>query len=1148
METRFIHLSIHSEYSLVDGLISIKPLIQKAVENNYPAVALTDRSNLFAAVKFYKMAIAEGIKPIIGCHIYLENEENESNPFSLTLLCQNNQGYKNLTEIVSKSYLEGQKQGRAIVKRKWIEANNDGLIVISGGVDSDIARALLANEKTKAHELIQFWQYFFKGRYYLELQRIGHRDEKAYLPHIIECANHYALPVVATNAVCFLNQDDFEAHEARVCINRGLMLADPRRSKDYTLQQYFCSQQEMVTLFHDIPAALQNSVEIAKRCNVTLELGKYYLPDFPIPEGMTLDQYFSKAAHEGLAERLDILFADKELTKENKKRYEDRLREELNVISSMGFAGYFLIVADFILWAKKQNIPVGPGRGSGAGSLVAYALKITDLDPLLYDLLFERFLNPERVSLPDFDVDFCMEGRDKVIDYVASKYGRNSVSQIITYGTMAAKAVIRDVGRVLNHPYGFVDKIAKLIPFEIGITLDKALALEANLLERYNQEPEVTELIDLAKKLEGITRNVGKHAGGVVIAPSKLTHFCPLYCEENGSNLVTQFDKDDVETIGLVKFDFLGLRTLTIIHWAVQNINEKQTQPMDIALIPLDDEKTFDLLKACKTTAVFQLESRGMKDLIKRLQPDCFEDIVALVALFRPGPLQSGMVDDFIDRKHGRAKVEYPHKDLEPILRPTYGVILYQEQVMQIAQVLAGYTLGGADLLRRAMGKKKAEEMAEQRAIFTQGAIERGVEKETATYIFDLMEKFAGYGFNKSHSAAYALVAYQTAWLKAHYPSEFMAAVLSSDLDNTDKIVIFYEDCKNLGLTVRPPNINEGFYKFTVNESGEIRYGLGAIKGAGEAAINNIVEERQKISRFSDIFQFCRTIDLKKANKRLFEALINSGALDCFTVHRASLRATLPMAVRYAEQEIENHCSGQMDLFSIMEQGAPPALTYVDCPKWDDRQILEGEKEALGFYLSGHPIDVYEKELRQITTTTIAKLNPTYDQAVIVAGSITSIRLINTKRGDRMAFVSLDDRTGKIDVAVFSDVINENRHLLAKDQIIIVEGEVSVDDYSGGFRMGCKKLVGIEKAREMYAKNILLSIYHHIIEDDFFQQLEETLTAFRDGSCPVCVHYHNEEASAKLLFSNDWRVTPSESLLEKLRLLCGKTNVSVEYY
>ncbi len=1137
----FVHLHLHTEYSLVDGLCRIKPLMAAVAEAGMPAVALTDQSNLFALVKFYRAAIAAGIKPIVGVDLWQRDPEAPDRPHRLLLLAQHADGYRNLTELVSRAYVEGQHLDRPMIERHWLDGMSDGLLCLLGK-ESDVGRALLAGDSDGARALAEDWMSRFPDRLYLELTRAGRPGDEDHLHAAVDLAARLDLPVVASNDVRFIKREDYEAHETRVCIHQGRTLDDPRRPRDYSEEQYLKTPQEMAALFADLPEALENTVEIARRCNLELTLGKPVLPDFPLPEGMSEAEYFAQQAREGLERRLDQLFdRDAPDFAERRRPYDERLQTELDVIIQMGFPGYFLIVADFIRWAKENGIPVGPGRGSGAGSLVAYALTITDLDPLAYDLLFERFLNPERVSMPDFDVDFCMEGRDRVIDYVARHYGREKVSQIITYGTMAAKAVVRDVGRVLGHPYGFVDQIAKLIPFELGMTLDKALEQEEALRERYENEEDVRTLVDLAKKLEGITRNAGKHAGGVVIAPSKLTDFTPLYCEPGGENLVTQFDKDDVEAVGLVKFDFLGLRTLTIIDWAIKNVAAQTGERIDIARIPLDDEATFRLLKNCETTAVFQLESRGMKDLIKRLQPDCFEDIVALVALFRPGPLQSGMVDDFINRKHGRAKVEYPHPALEPILKPTYGVILYQEQVMQIAQVLAGYTLGGADLLRRAMGKKKPEEMAKQREIFMKGATERGVDPQVAGHIFDLMEKFAGYGFNKSHSAAYALVSYQTAWLKAHYPGAFMAAVMSSDMDNTDKVVTFIDEARRMGLAILPPDINASDYRFTVQDEKTLRYGLGAIKGVGESAIDAILAARAD-GPFQDLFDFCRRVDLKRVNRRVLETLIRAGALDRLGPNRATLMDNLTEALQLAEQAHRDAAVGQDDLFGL----APPADTggtYRESPEWDDNTRLEGEKETLGLYLTGHPIEQYEGELAHMVSARIKDLRPQRDQTVVVAGLAVGLRTMRTRRGDRMAFLTLDDRTGRIELAVFSELYDSHRHLIQKDRLLVVEGEVSVDEYSGGYKMSATALYDIAGARERFARGLLLRVDADQAANGLVGRLKEILAPYSEGRCPVYIDYRHPAARARLRLGPHWRVTPQDELLHRLGGLAGADGV-----
>ncbi len=1167
MSVPFVHLHLHTEYSLVDGIVRIKPLASAVKAAGMSAVAITDHCNMFGLVKFYRAAIAAGVKPIIGTDILVVNPGSKSAPTRLVLLCQNKVGYGNLTRLVSRAYLEGQHNGVALIDKAWFIGATEGLIALSAATVGDVGQALLVDNYAVAQSLANEWSALFPNRFYLELTRTGRPSEEKYVQQALRLAHDLTLPVVATNDVRFLQASEFEAHEARVCINSGHTLDDPSRPKLYSEKQYLRSPEEMVALFADIPEAITNTVEIAKRCSLPLTLGKNYLPTFPVPEGMTLDAFFRQEAERGLEKRLaKLVVSDANDFAEKQTTYAQRLDLELKVITSMGFEGYFLIVADFIRWAKQNAIPVGPGRGSGAGSLVAYVLDITDLDPMDFDLLFERFLNPERVSMPDFDIDFCMEGRDRVIEYVAEKYGRDSVAQIITYGSMAAKAVVRDVGRVLAHPYGFVDKIAKLIPFELGMTLEKALKQDEALLTRYNDEEEVKTLIDLGLQLEGIARNAGKHAGGVVIAPSKLTDFTPLYCEEDGNNLVTQFDKDDVEAVGLVKFDFLGLRTLTIIDWALQALNahrKSQGQtPIEILSIPLNDQKVFKLLQACNTTAIFQLESRGMKDLIKRLRPDAFEEIIALVALFRPGPLQSGMVDDFIDRKHGRSKVEYLHEDLTAILKPTYGVILYQEQVMQIAQVLAGYTLGAADMLRRAMGKKKAEEMAEQREIFVTGSKARGVPEEKSNQIFDLMEKFAGYGFNKSHSATYALLSYQTAWLKAHYPAEFMAAVLSSDMDNTDKVVNFILDCEQNGLSIQPPHVNKSYYKFTVSYQPtpdtpasaqqtspmHIVYGLGALKGVGEAAIESIIEARTE-GPFIDLFEFCQRVDTRKVNRRVIEALIKAGAMDDFGAHRASLLASIDSAFRFADQHRKNAEFGQQDLFGMADTSSESTkVDYLSVPKWRDEVRLQAEKETLGFYLSGHPIQQYEKELRQFITNDIASLRPTErHKTLMVAGYVVSVRTLMTKRNTRMAIVKLEDRKDSIEVAVFSEVFEEARPLLVKDQLLIIDGEVSTDEYSGGLRMSAKRILDLSMARCEYAKYIHIDTPKHLALVSTLPGLQTALTQFQHGQCRVLIHYQNNEGKARLLLGDDWRVTPKNELILALRQLYGSDAVVVAY-
>ncbi len=1160
MPAQFVHLHLHTDYSLIDGLVRIKPLIKAVVDAGMPAIAVTDQHNLFAAVKVYTAAQQAGVKPIIAADLRVRDPANSKINSRFVLLCQNQQGYLNLSRLLSKAYIEGQHFGVPMLDLDWLEGQTDGLICLSGGREGILGKALLNNQKKEAENSVKHWTRLFPDRFYLELIRTGRDDEERYIQAALDLAVHHDLPVVATNDVRFIEQSHFEAHEAKVCISEGRLLDDPRRPRNYSDQQYLRTPEEMVQLFSDIPEAIENTIEIAKRCNAELTLGEHYLPDFPVPKGMTIEEFFSQESYKGLAERLPVLFPDPAILEQKRREYEERLQIELDVINEMGFPGYFLIVADFIKWSKNNEVPVGPGRGSGAGSLVAYALKITDIDPLQYDLLFERFLNPERVSLPDFDIDFCMEGRDRVIEYVSQHYGRDHVSQIITYGTMAAKAVLRDVGRVLGYPYGLVDGLAKLVPFELKMTLTKALEQEPLLQERYNKEEDVKTLIDLALQLEGLTRNVGKHAGGVVIAPKALTEYTPIYCEQNGASLVSQYDKDDVESVGLVKFDFLGLKTLTVIDWAVKNVKAmlptEEAEKIDIVNLPLDDKATYDLLKRAETTAVFQLESRGMKELIKRLQPDTFEDIIALVALFRPGPLQSGMVDDFVNRKHGRAKVDYPHPALEPVLKPTYGVIVYQEQVMQIAQVLSGYSLGGADMLRRAMGKKKAEEMAKQRALFLEGADNNGVDQKLAGSIFDLMEKFAEYGFNKSHSAAYALVAYQTAWLKAHYPAAFMAAVLSADMDNTDKIVALIDDCRDLGLTVLPPDVNSSKIQFTAADKQSIRYGLGAIKGVGEAALAGIVAEREQGKTFTSLYDFCQRVDMKKINRRVMTSLVKAGAMDSLGGHRASLDASLAKALLIAEQHRDNSDSGQNDMFGLIavDHSDEANEPLIEIEPWTEEQILSAEKETLGLYLSGHPIDRYSNELAQFIPKKISELDAPEskgykrnEKSVITAGLIVAIRTMKGKKGGRMAFITLDDQTARLEVRVFADVYEQYQDRLQPDKLVVIQGKIGQDNFTGGLAATAEAVYDITRAREMCGKALLISLDNKAELADVATPIKSVIDSFRDGLTVIELEYSNKAARTLLRLGDDWKVTPTDSLMVDLLKLPVVNAVRMKY-
>jgi DNA polymerase III subunit alpha len=1135
--SQFVHLRVHTEYSLVDSILRVPELMSAVAAAGMPAVALTDQSNLFAMVKFYKQALVSGVKPLIGVDAWIREGGERVLPSKIVLLCQNLTGYRHLTQLVTRSYLEGQRRGVPMFERTWLTRQSlTGLIVLSGGPDGDIGRACAKQRDDEANRCLDAWLDLCGDRFYLEAQRTGRGGEESCAQSLLGLARSRGVAAVATNDVRFLLRSEFEAHEARVCIHDGALLAEPSRTRRYSEEQYLKSAAEMALLFADAPELLANTVEVAKRCSLEITLGASMLPAYPLPTGKSEADYLREESVRGLEER-SRASAD----------YQRRLDMELGVICSMGFAGYFLIVADFIRWARTNGVPVGPGRGSGAGSLVAYALRITDLDPIEHDLLFERFLNPERVSMPDFDVDFCMQGRDRVIEYVAAKYGRDRVSQIITYGSLAAKAVVRDVGRVLGHNYGYVDRIAKLIPFEIGITLDKALEQEEELSRLYSGDAEVRELIDLARSLEGLARNAGTHAGGVVIAPSVLTDFTPLYMEDGGTTPVTQFDKDDVEAAGLVKFDFLGLRTLTIIDWAVRDINAARAltgePPIDISVLPMDDTLTFQLLKNCRTTAVFQLESRGMKDLIRRLQPDRFGDIVALVALFRPGPLQSGMVEDFIARKHDTsgARIDYLHPDLKPALEATYGVILYQEQVMQIAQTLAGYTLGGADLLRRAMGKKKPEEMAKQRSVFISGAVARGVREAQATHIFDLMEKFAGYGFNKSHSAAYAMLSYQTAWLKAHYPAAFMAAVLSSDMDRTDKVVTLIDECGRMDLSVLPPDVNESVYAFKVSGPSHIRFGLGAIKGVGFAAVEAIVDERSARGPYTSLADLCRRIDLTRINRRVLEALVRSGSLDRIGANRATLSAELDRSMHLGEQNSWAVTTGQVDLFGLS------AAEDSVLPEWTDAQRLTGERETLGLFLSGHPITPYEPDLKVLVSARLADIGGPKPapaeggrswgaaKPVTVAGLVLEIR----RRTNRVTLI-LDDRTGRIEVSLYEEIYQQYRDIIVKDAILVIDGALRFDDFIENWRVQAKTLIDIDRARERHARRLWLRWPEGLDGPQGMNRFEELLTPYLRGSCAVSIAVKRTDYSGGLNLGTAWSVRPTRELLDKLTAMVGR--------
>jgi len=1158
----FVHLSLHTEFSLVDSTVRIKPLARQTAAT-MPAVAVTDRANLFALVKFYRAALDSGIKPLVGVDLRVRAVKQDEPATRLLLLVQNDAGYLNLTRLVSRSFQEGQGDGEPTVEREWVLEAHEGLIALSGGMHGDVGLALARGKPDEARALASLWQSAFGDRYYLELTRCGRPQEEACLRGACAIAADAGIPVVATNDVRFLVEADFSAHEARLCIAGGKVLADPKRPQDVTPQQYLKSPAEMALLFADIPVALDNACEIARRCNVTLSLGTPVLPDFPIPAGLTETEYFYRLAREGLEERLGQLFdtTASDFT-DIRQPYDARLQRELDVIAGMGFPGYFLIVSDFIRWSRENGVPVGPGRGSGAGSLVAYVLRITDIDPLAYDLLFERFLNPERVSMPDFDIDFCMDGRDRVIAYVAEKYGHHRVSQIITYGTMAAKAVVRDVGRIMSHPFGFVDRVAKMVPFEVGMTLTRAMQESTELAEAYRDDEEVTALLDMALALEGLSRNCGKHAGGVVIAPTALTDFTPLYCEPDGSSLVTQFDKDDAEAVGLVKFDFLGLKTLTIIDNAVGEIEKYSGTTVDLMALPLDDAPTYELLQNARTTSVFQLESAGIKRLVERLKPDNFEDIIALVALYRPGPLQSGMVDDFIDRKHGRKPLAWPHEDyqlesLKPILEPTYGVILYQEQVMGIAQTMAGFSLGTADILRRAMGKKKPEEMAKQRQGFLDGCTTNGIDVSLAGNIFDLVEKFAGYGFNKSHSAAYALLSYQTAWLKCHHPAAFMASVLSADADLTDKVVMQIEDCHALGVTIESPDINRSELRFSVVDERTILYGLGAIKGVGEGALASMLAERNAHGPFANLDDLCRRVNPGNVNKRVLEALIRAGACDELGANRATLWHDLPIAMQGGDQYHRDRAAGQGDIFDFDDAAPLDSIRSVAQVDWSEHERLDAEHNTLGLYLSGHPVDAHRAELASFTHGDLEAIcakadatdaGPSWKQRgvpVVAAGIVLNLRQTNSQ-GGRMLLATIDDGRGRLVVTLRGETLEACEDRVRAKELLVVEGEVSVDDFNGGFRIRAREVHDLAGARVRFSRGIRLIVDGSTLSANEVPELIELLGSHR-GATPLTVEYSNAQAQARIRGGARRAVTPSNELVEALRQRFGETAVEVVY-
>ncbi|WP_244813870.1 DNA polymerase III subunit alpha [Caballeronia sp. Lep1P3] len=1168
-DPRFVHLRVHSEFSIADGIVRLDDVVKAAAEDGQGALALTDLANAFGLVRFYKEARGNGLKPIAGCDVWITNPADRDKPSRLLLLVRDKTGYLNLCELLSRAWLTNQYRGRAEVMVEWLEEGlAEGLLALSGAQTGDIGMALAAGNAASAERHAERWAKLFANAFYIELQRAGQPGEQAYILEAVALAAKLGLPVVATHPLQFMTPDDFTAHEARVCISEGDILANPRRPKRFSTEQYFRTQDEMCALFADIPSALANTVEIAKRCNLTLELGKPKLPLFPTPDGTSLDDYLVQLSKEGLEVRLAQLYPDEAERDAQRETYYARLEFECGTIIKMGFPGYFLIVADFIMWAKNNGVPVGPGRGSGAGSLVAYALGITDLDPLRYNLLFERFLNPERVSMPDFDIDFCQEGRDRVIQYVKGKYGADAVSQIATFGTMAAKAAVRDIGRVLDLGYMFTDGVAKLIPFKPGkhVTIADAMKEEPTLQERFDSEDEVHQLLELAQRVEGLTRNVGMHAGGVLIAPGKLTDFCPLYTQGEDGGVVSQYDKDDVEAVGLVKFDFLGLTTLTILDWAERYIRRLDPSKKDwsLAQVPLDDPASFQILKKANTVAVFQLESRGMQGMLKDAQPDRFEDIIALVALYRPGPMD--LIPSFCARKHGREIVEYPDPRVEPVLKETYGIMVYQEQVMQMAQIIGGYSLGGADLLRRAMGKKMPEEMAKHREIFAEGAAKNGLTRAKADETFDLMEKFAGYGFNKSHAAAYALLAYHTAWLKAHHPAEFMAANMSLAMDDTDKVKILFEDCIANGMTVLPPDINQSAYRFEPvaepdgKRSRTIRYGLGAVKGSGQNAIEEVLRARED-GAFTDLFDFCERIDRRIVNRRTVEALIRAGAFDSVHANRAQLLASVPMAMEAADQAAAN--AMQAGLFDMGD--APLAKhEYVDEPAWSDKKRLQEEKTALGFYLSGHLFDAYKGEVRRFVRQKIGELKEGRDK--LVAGVISTMRTQMTQRG-KMLIVNLDDGTGQCEVTVFNEQFEANKALFKEDELLVVQGQARNDAFTGGIRFTVDTAMDLERARSRYAQSVKVEMNGNADSLRLRRVLETYAAGAQAEPAPmpvkdngrqrqsapipnglnVSIVYRSEHAEGEVRLGDAWRVKPTDELITALRGEFAGSEIEIVY-
>ena len=1135
----FVHLRLHSEFSVVDGTCRIDETVKAAAADRQPALAVTDLSNLFGGIKFYKAARGAGVKPIIGTEINLQGLGADAAHLSrIVLLVQSHQGYLNLCELLARAWTQNVVRAQGVCKLAWLQELGQGLIALSGAQAGPVGQALVAGDPQRASELALTLAGVFPHRFYLELQRAGRNDDEPHVTAAVQLAARLHLPVVATHPVQFLGPDDYEAHEARVCIAEGEILGNQRRVRKFTREQYFKTTAQMEQLFADVPSAIANTAQIARRCNLTLELGKPRLPNFPTPNGMPIEAYFRFASHEGLKERMGHLYPNEAERAKEMPRYVERLEFEINTIVKMGFPGYFLIVGDFINWAKRNGCPVGPGRGSGAGSLVAYSLKITDLDPLQYKLLFERFLNPERVSMPDFDIDFCQGNRDRVIDYVKDKYGREAVSQIATFGTMAARAAIRDVGRVLDMSYTFCDGISKLIPNKPGqhITIAGALEVEPILAERLEREDEVKTLLGLAQKLEGLTRNVGMHAGGVLIAPGKLTDFTPLYQQPGSDSAVSQYDKDDVEAAGLVKFDFLGLATLTILEIAREFIRQRHKGQEDFAFenITLTDAATYKLFSDGKTEAVFQFESRGMQGMLRDAKPTRLEDLIALNALYRPGPMD--LIPSFVARKHGREPVEYPHPLVAEMLSETYGIMVYQEQVMQTAQILGGYSLGGADMLRRAMGKKDADEMAKHRQIFRDGAAKNSIDPAKADEIFDLMEKFAGYGFNKSHAAAYSLLAYHTGWLKVHYTAEFFCANMTVEMDDTDKLKVLFEDAvKNFAITFEPPDVNRGNHRFEPVTDKIIRYGLGAVKGTGQQAIEAIVKAREEGGPFKSLFDFCLRVDRTRLNKRAVEALIKAGAFDALQLNRACLVASVDRAFDFASASAAN--ANQGGLFDMGDDSHGASTTepdLVEATPWGVKERLTYEKTAVGFYLSGHLFDEVAGEVRRFVRRTIDDLLDSREPQLL-AGIVSDLRVINGQRG-KLAIFTLDDKSDQIEATADEAVLNANRHLLKDDELVIVMARMQPDRFSGGYRLSVQQVWDLASARCRFGKYLRVAVNGRVPDiarllREFPAQKVESEQGVLLRGLPVRLALRRDEATAELQLGDEAKFFPSDAAL-----------------